>query len=145
VAEQSLKAAEDSLTMRIYYLEESLPDGDLQFVADALGLDSLPEQVRIPYVLPLLAAETDYVAASVRHEALLRTHLRRAGIGRDQGSQVAFVAPRDMHWYSVIIRAIAAETGFYPYLVQTAAQRAAIGNPGEVRLLDTEGLIGGNL
>jgi hypothetical protein len=128
--------------MRVYFLEEPLAPEDLAFVAESFGLGLLPEQVRIPYVLPMLASEGDFVTMVKRHEELLRSHLRRAGIGRDRGSQVAFVAPRDMHWNQVIAFAIRAETGYFPYVVQTEAQREAMGNRGSLRILDTEGLCG---
>jgi hypothetical protein len=127
--------------MRVYYLEEPLSDGDLAFVAGAFGLPTAPEQVRIPYVLPILAHDRDYEEQAAAHEQLIRGHLRRAGIAKEHG-QVFLVAPTDLHWYSVLIRAVRAETGAYPYLVQTSAQRAAIGNPGSTRILDAQGLMG---
>jgi len=128
--------------MRIYYLEEPLSEEDLHFVAKDLELQTAPEQVRIPHVLPPLSTDSDYNDLCARHETLLRANLRHAGIDQDRGKQVAFVAPQDMHWYSALIRAIASETDCYPYVVQTAAQRDAIGNPGPTRVLDTHGLSG---
>src|SRR2546426_12665974 len=110
--------------MRIYYLDEPLSDEDLNFVAQALELQTPPEQVRIPCVLPPLSTDSDYMGQCARHETLLRTNLRHAGIDQDRDTQVAFVAPRYMHWYSTLLMAIATETGHYPYLVQTVAQRA---------------------
>lgn len=127
--------------MRVYYLEEPLPDQDLAFVADALGLATDPEQVRIPYVLPVLGQDRDYEEQASAHEQLLRGHLRKVGILGERG-QVVLVVPTDLHWHSILVAAVYAETGAYPYLVQTAAQRAAIGNPGSTRLLDAQGLMG---
>ena len=128
--------------MRVYYLDEPLSDEDLSFVTETFGLSRAPEQVRIPHVLPLLDAAPVSEPEHRRHIELLRGHLRHAGIGVDRDQQVVFVAPREMYWYQVLLLAIADETGMYPYLVQTEAQRRAIGNPGETRILDTHGLMG---
>ena len=128
--------------MRIYYLEEPLSTGDEAFVAEELAAGESIEQVRIPYVLPVLSAGTFSANAHQEHQTLLRRHLRAAGIGRDRNRQVTFVAPREMHWYQVLSFAIEAETGRYPWLVQTHAQREAIGNPGETRIIDMEGMFG---
>ena len=111
------------------------------FVAAELCGGGAIEQVRIPHVLPVLPEDGWTLAEEQRHERLLRKHLRACGIGRDRDKQVILVAPRSMHWYSALSGAVAAETGLYPYLVQTAAQREAIGNPGQTRILDMAGLL----
>lgn len=127
---------------RIYYLEEPLSDEDASFVSDELFEGRKPVQVRIPHVLPVLSDGPLTMETHKDHERLLRKHLRTAGIAADANTQVVLVAPRDMHWYSALSGAVAAETGVYPWLVQTKSQRDVIGNPGEVRILDMEGLFG---
>ena len=128
--------------MRIYFLEEPLTEKELRFVMEVLDLSEKPDQIRIPYVLPPFPDQENSLETVLRHENLFRHHLKNAGIESDCGKQVCFVAPKDMHWYSVLFGAIKAETGRYPYLIQTAVQREHIGNPGEIRVLDTEGLMG---
>lgn len=130
------------MSVHIYYLEQPLSNEDVQFVAEELGGGEEIEQVRIPYVLPVLSEEGLSMEKHRKHEDLLRKHLRSAGIGRDRNRQIILVAPCNMHWYSALSGAVEAETGQYPWLVQTAAQRAAIGNPGETRILDMEGQFG---
>lgn len=126
---------------RIYYLDEPLSDEDAAFVSDQIFGGRSVTQVRIPYVLPVLIEETP-IEMHQEHEKLLRKHLRTVGITNDMNKQVVLVAPKDMWWYSVISRAIEAETGSYPWLVQTKSQRDAIKNPGETRILDMEGFFG---
>jgi len=129
------------MTVRVYYLEEALAGNDLQFISEEFANEEEIEQIRIPYVLP---ANREGLSLSVlkRHEGLLRKRLRALGVARDKNQQVVLVAPKDMYWYSVLLGAIAAETGIYPHLVQTEGQRQAIGNPGATRILDTQGLMG---
>lgn len=126
---------------RIYYLEEPLSAEDAAFVAEELCGGGSIEQVRIPHVLPVLSESGWTLGEEQRHERLLRKHLRVCGMGKDSDQQVILVAPRSMHWYSALSGAVAAETGLYPYLVQTSAQREAIGNPGYTRILDMAGLL----
>lgn len=130
------------MTVRVYYLEQPLSGDDVALVAAELGQDSTIEQVRIPHVLPVLAEGKWSEKRHRKHETLLRKHLRAAGITHDCGSQVILVAPLDLYWYSIISGAVEAETGAYPWLVQTEQQREAIGNPGSTRILDMEGLSG---
>lgn len=126
--------------MRIYYLEDQLSDDDVAFVRVALGFAGVCSQVRIPHVLP---AQPKTLTEQVfrRHQRLLRTALRHAGIADDRGTQVVLVAPSKMYWYSVLLNAVYSETGAFPWLVQTREQREAIGNPGETRILDAQGLM----
>lgn len=131
-----------AMSVRIYYLEQPLSNEDVQFVAAELGGGEEIEQVKIPYVLPVLSDEGLSMEDHRKHEDLLRKHLRSVGIGRDRNNQVILVAPCSMHWYSALSGAVEAETAQYPWLVQTTSQREAIGNPGETRILDMEGLFG---
>ena len=126
--------------MRIYYLEQQLSDDDVSFVREAMEFDGPCSQIRIPHVLPADTQTWDENAFR-RHEKLLRTALRNVGIVDDRGTQVILVAPSKMYWYSVLLHAVYSETGAFPWLVQTRAQREAIGNPGETRILDTQGLM----
>ena len=124
--------------MRVYFLDRLLTNQEIDFVEDALNTKI--EQVQIPHVLPadITGGHPD---RPLSDEALVAKHLRKAGIIRDQGSRVALVMPLDMHWYSSLAFAIHNETGFYPYLIQTAQHRKHIGNPGEIRIIDMHGLM----
>ena len=66
----------------------------------------------------------------------------KAGIRADAGTQVALVVPKDPHLHLVLSEAIFRATGFYPYVIQTAEQREHCGNDGDLRVLDSHGLIG---
>jgi hypothetical protein len=127
-------------TRRIYYLEEPLSEVEATFVASELCGGEPIEQVRIPYVLPILPQDGWTDEEEQKIVKLLRTHLKACGMRQDQGKQVILVAPKSMDWYSALARAVAAETGLHPYLVQTNEQREAIGNPGDIRILDMAGL-----
>ena len=130
------------MTDRIYYLEEPLSESDTAFVSKHVFAGRIPTQVRIPHVLPVLETGALSQDAHQKHEKLLRKNLRGVGIGADRNKQVALVAPRNMYWNAAISTAVEAETGVYPWLVQTSDQLRAIGNPGETRILDMEGLFG---
>lgn len=127
--------------MRVYYLEDRLSAEDASFVQDAMDDASEIQHVRIPHVLPT-SRPTWSRQEYHKNERLLRAALKHAGIARDRGAQVLLVAPKQPYWYAVLINAVHAETGTFPWLIQTAAQREAIGNPGETRILDTHGLMG---
>lgn len=129
------------MTVRVYYLEEPLGAKELQFIGEAFTSDDEIEQIRVPFALPALREGVCHSTLS-RYERRLRKCLKTLGIAKDRGQQVLLVAPKNMDWYAVLLEAVAAETGLYPYLVQTEAQREAIGNPGATRILDTHGLIG---
>jgi hypothetical protein len=125
--------------MRIYYLDKPLTGRNLAFVKCELELSDPVEQVRVPHVFPLIG--TDTMAADrelEREQALLQKNLRHAGISRDRGKRIAFVAPSNMRWAGLLIMAIHAETGSLPFIIQTSQQRRAIGNRGSVRIIDAE-------
>lgn len=127
--------------MRLYYPDEPLSDIDAQFVQEAMELAAPPMQIRIPHVLP--ADRPQWTLAEFeKYVRVVRSALRNAGIDTDKGTQVLLVAPKDMYWYSLLVQAVHAETGCYPWLIQTAEQRASLGNDGETRILDTHGLMG---
>jgi hypothetical protein len=128
--------------MRIYYLEEPLGDKDVAFVGECFQLSRPPTQVRIPYVLPVIETAADYVQQRQQQERLLSNHLRAAGVHLEP-EQIVLVAPKDQHWCMALVGSVAFVSGKYPYLVQTAAHREAIGNPGATRVIDTQGLMGG--
>jgi hypothetical protein len=127
--------------VRVYFLDRPLTDEEIDFVQHALK--TTVEQVRIPHVLPAADTTKGYAGRPLLDDTLVTKHLRIAGIRPDQGSQVGLVIPRDMHWYAALAHGIYNETGFYPYLIQTAEHREQIGNPGEIRIMDMEGLAGG--
>ncbi|MGH7326043.1 MAG: hypothetical protein ACREJ9_15560 [Candidatus Rokuibacteriota bacterium] len=126
----------ESILIRAYYLDVALSENELKEVA---GLMQEPvEQVRVPHVLPVV----DTSRPILDDEAVLE-HLRKAGILREAGRQVLFVAPRDSHWTAAFGRAIERLTGSLPYLIQTEGHRQAAGNPGGLRILDMQCLAGG--
>ena len=127
--------------VHIYYFDAALSEEDVAFVLESLEIAVPCEQVRIPHVLPAGATKWDE-QTFLRHQGLLCAALRNAGIATDRGKQVILVAPGQMYWYSVLLHAVYAETGAFPWLVQTQEQRRVIGNPGETRILDTHGLMG---
>ena len=127
--------------MRVYYFDAPLSDEDLAFVQEAMESRTAPIQIRVPHVLPVVTSAWGQ-AEYHRHERLLTRALRNCGIAKDSGTQVLLVAPAHMYWYSVLASAVYQQTGAYPWLVQTSAQRASIGNPGETRILDMHGLMG---
>lgn len=127
--------------MRLYYFDAPLPDDDLAFVQEAMESPTPLTQVRVPHVLPAVNpswSEAEYQ----KHEQLLAKALRNCGIANDRDAQVLLVAPAHVYWYSVLASAVYRETGTYPWLVQTSAQRARLDNPGETRILDMHGLMG---
>ncbi len=121
--------------LRVYYVESALSDSELAEVAELMHQPV--EQVRIPYVLPVVDADRP------PDDELVLTHLRRSGILRDSGHQVLFVAARDLHWNEAFTHGIERLTGSLPYLVQRVKHREAMNNPGSLRILDMEGLAGG--
>lgn len=127
--------------MHIYYFDAALSEEDIAFVLESLEITGPCEQVRIPHVLPADAPNWTEKTFH-KHQALLCGALRNAGIATDRGKQVILVAPGKMYWYTVLVHAVYAETGAFPWLVQTREQRDVIGNPGETRILDTHGLMG---
>jgi hypothetical protein len=127
--------------MHIYYLDAPLSEEDVEFLIETLEITEPCAQVRIPHVLP--SDNPNWNEKSFhKHQALLAAALRNAGIATDRGKQVVLVAPGQMYWYAVLLHAVYAETGAFPWLVQTREQRDVIGNPGETRILDTHGLMG---
>jgi hypothetical protein len=108
--------------MRIYYLDAPLADQELEQLRMALcGPDAATplDQVRVPCLLPARDdhAEDDEVPARQLHH-LAMSHLRRAGLDRDVGHQVAWVAPQDAHWSEIFQDAIERVTGYFPVAVQ---------------------------
>ncbi len=74
----------------------------------------------------------------------MRPHLQRAGIGEYLGKRVILIAPFDAAWYANLAEAIQRETGHYPLLVQTEAQREAFDCPGPLRMIDMEAYMTGD-
>jgi hypothetical protein len=127
--------------VHIYYFDLALSKEDVAFVVESLEIAGPYEQVRIPHVLPAGPPKWDEQTL-LKHQGLLSAALRNAGIATDRGKQVILAAPGQMYWYSVLLHAVYAETGAFPWLVQTREQRDVIGNPGETRILDTHALMG---
>ena len=126
--------------MKAYYLDRPLTEEELQFVFETL--QEPVEQVRIPYVLPIPDPIRGYSDRPMLDDALFRRHLHSVGIERDRGKKVALVLPKGIHWSVSLLEAIRKETGVCPYLIQTADQRESIDNPGSLRILNPQGLMG---
>jgi hypothetical protein len=122
-----------SIVIRAYYVDVALSERGLEEVTNLMG--EPVQQIRIPHVLPMVDA-----SRPILDDAVVLEHLRKAGILRDPGRRVLFVAPRDSHWTVAFGRAIDRLTGSLPYLVQTEGEREAVGNPGGLRILDMQGL-----
>ena len=127
-------------TIRVYYLDRQLSPDEVQIVTE--DLEAVVEQVRLPHVLPAPVREAGYSDRPLADVETVAPLLATAGIASDPGEQVALVVPKDQHWYLALSEAIYRETGFHPYLIQTAEQREHTGNPGELRVLDAHGLMG---
>ncbi len=126
--------------MRVYYLDRALNDEEVTFFSEAL--ETAVEQIQIPHVLPAPHLDGGHpVRAILDHETVVK-HLRKAGISQDSGKQVGLVIPNDDHWHAAFNKAICLETGYYPYNIQTAEHRRLLGVPGDMRILDFDGLAG---
>lgn len=128
--------------MRVYCLEEPLSATELEQAGELLG--SPLEQVRIPYVLPVSEPNDGHAPRPLIDVEGATPPLKSAGILRDYGRRVGLVIPGDMHWYAAFAYAIHDLTGYYPFLVQTAGHRQAVGNPGSLRIIDMHGLMTGS-
>jgi hypothetical protein len=129
--------------MRVYYLDKELTSEEAKFIEEALELAEPIDQIRIPHVLPVPDPGGGHHGRPIMDDEILIGHLKKAGIMRDYGKQVCLVIPRDMHWYGALTEAIFKTTGFYPYLVQTKDHRERINNPGEIRILNMQGMMSG--
>jgi hypothetical protein len=127
--------------MRVYYLDRPLTEEEAKFV-EAI-LETKIEQIRIPFVLPAAEVAKWHNKRPMIDDKLVSKNLIKAGIENDEGNQVGLVIPLDMHWYAAFTFAIEHMTGFLPYLIQTAEHRASIGQKGNIRIMDMEGLSGG--
>jgi hypothetical protein len=125
----------------VYFFDKPLSRHDLEFVMAELELGRIPDQIQIPHVLPVLAAGPIDGVTRDRHASLLRSLIRRAGIGAG-GAQPIIVAPSEMYWCAALALAVYEVAGYLPYIVQTEEQRAAIDSPGPTRILDAHGLTG---
>lgn len=123
-----------------YYLDRPLTAEEVEFVSEALAAEI--EQVRIPHVFPLPDRKQGLADGVSSDAAAIASNLVKAGIRADSGQQVALVVPKSSHHHLVLNEAILNATGFYPYIIQTAEQREQMGNPGDLRVLDTHGLMG---
>jgi hypothetical protein len=127
--------------MRVYYLDRQLTNEEIEFLGEALKLSELTEQIRIPHILPAPDPRGGYRTRPIIDNEILEKHLKKAGILRDYGKQVCLVIPKEMHWYGALTEAIFKITGFYPYLVQTKDHRGGLKNPGEIRIIDMQGMM----
>jgi hypothetical protein len=130
--------------MRLYYLDRELESEEVDFVADVLKLSEPIEQIRIPYVLPASDPNGGYRGRPIIESKLIEKHLLNAGILLDRDKKIFLVIPKDSHWHQSLIAAIFKLTGCYPCLIQTEDQRKNIDNPGDIRIVDMEELIGRN-
>jgi hypothetical protein len=128
--------------MRLYYLERRLEAKEVDFVANVLKLSEPIEQIHIPYVLPASDPNGGYRGRPIVEGKLIEHHLLKVGILLDRGKKICLVIPKDSHWHQSLIAAISKLTGCYPSLIQTDDQRKDIDNPGDIRIVDMEELIG---
>lgn len=127
-------------TVRTYYIDRPLTAEEILIVEQAM--DNEVEQVKIPYVVPAADLERDF-ADDIRAGATsLAPILCKAGIDADAGRQVALVVPKDQDLHLMLGTAIYEATGFRPYTIQTAEQREHIGNPGDLRIMNTHRIMG---
>jgi len=130
--------------MRLYYLDRRLESEEVDFVAGVLKLSEPIEQIRIPYVLPARDPNGGYRERPIIESNLIENHLLKVGILLDRGKKICLVIPKDIHWYRSLIAAILKLTGYYPCLIQTGDQEKSIENPGDIKMVDMEELIGRN-
>jgi len=130
--------------MRLYYLDRRLESEEVDFVARVLKLCEPIEQIRIPYVLPARYPNGGYRGRPIIESNLMENYLLKVGISLDRGKKVCLVIPKDIHWHRSLIAAIIKLTGYYPCLIQTGDQEKNIENPGDIRIVDMEELIGRN-
>jgi len=124
--------------MRVYYLEKPLSEEDAADVAAML--ETGIEQVRIPHLFPAEGSGASLDAIMSRAEGAAAALLRGAGMLADYGARVGLVIPCNMISYGSLSEAIHNLTGYYPFVIQTAEHRRAIGNPGDLRIFDMEGM-----
>jgi hypothetical protein len=128
-----------SAPMRAYYLDRPLTDDEL---ADVIEMMERPvEQARIPHVLPEETTGRNSEERSQSDIDAATGILRRARIEREYGRPSLFVLPFDMRWNFAFSEAIRILTGFYPYTIQTAEHRERCGVPGELRIVDMQGMM----
>ena len=120
-----------------YFLDRPLSEVELAEVQEMMGVDLV--QIRIPYILPTPEELPDgaWRMPAGSEDAPLAA-LKAAGILSEYGRRAVLVAPVESGWAPRFADAIARLTGSWPYLVQTTEQRAAIGNLGEIRVLDLD-------
>lgn len=108
--------------MRIYHLDAPLADSELEQLRMAVyGPDAeiALDQVRVPCLLPATdASDDDHDTQAQRLRHLAIRHLKRAGLERDVGHQVAWVLPRDTRWSEIFQDAIERVTGYLPVAIQ---------------------------
>jgi hypothetical protein len=126
--------------MKVYYLDRPLTEEEAKFIQNTL--ETSIEQIRIPFILPAAKPTEYYNDRPMIDDKLVSNNLIKAGIKKDRGNQVGLVIPLDMHWYTAFTFAIEKMTGFHPYLIQTAEHRESIGQKGNIRIIDMEGLLG---
>lgn len=109
-----------------YYLDEALSPAERDLVAQTLlgpwarfktGAQELSEW-RVPNVLPLFDGQDNSALAQEAQAEKLVRNLRHAGISRDKGIQVLWVAPAEMRWDALFHFAIMKETGMAPFVLQ---------------------------
>ncbi len=130
--------------MRLYYLDRRLESKEVDFVAGILKLSEPIEQIRIPYVLPARDSNGGYRERPIIESNLIENHLLNVGILLDHGKKICLIIPKDIHWHRSLIAAILRLTGYYPCLIQAGDQGKSIKNPGDIKIIDMEELIGRN-
>jgi hypothetical protein len=108
--------------MRIYYLDAPLAEqeiGQMRMAVCGPEAEGSLDQVCVPYLLPVTEGPADIHEASGQYLChLAMRHLRRAGLDRDVGHQVAWVVPQDRRWSEIFQAAIERVTGYLPITIQ---------------------------
>ena len=134
--------------MRIYYMDEPLNKEEWQsiknFLAERDGVNSIKavEQIRVPMVLPIPGTNGKFKEDITERINLIKNNLLKAGLRRDQGSQIVWVLPRDLDWGSIFQMAIYEITGFFPYIVQRWFYLDEQIIRRDIRLIDGHGMMG---
>ena len=134
--------------MRIYYLDEPLSNGDLQFIKEFLevreGKNALEliEQIRIPTLLKTPDLNGKYKDDIRDLIELSKKILIKSNLLKDYGKQIVWVIPKDNFWSGIFQMAISEITGYHPYVVQRWYLEDDKWVRRNIRLIDSHGIMG---
>ena len=110
--------------MKIYYLDEKLSQEELEFIKKSMvdfeDLRSIQDikQIKISSLLP--APDKNGTLTHTPEELIniAVKNLIKSGIEKENGAQIVWVMPKEIHWNGIFQMAIMNITGFSPYMVQ---------------------------